>query len=85
MRGNLETNARTKMLMQSVGPRVRQARKRKGITMDALAEQCGVSNQTISRIETGQSAPSLGLLPMLCAVLLVPADWLLGTAAVDAE
>jgi transcriptional regulator with XRE-family HTH domain len=85
VRGNPETNARTKVLMRAVGPRVRQARKRMGMTMHALAEQCGVTNQTIQRIEAGICSPSLGLVPVLCAELRVPADWLLGTAIVDAD
>ena len=45
-----------------VGPRIREVRKRAGLTMRQLAEKLGVSYLTIQRIETDGTSPSVALL-----------------------
>lgn len=53
--------------------------KRLKITMASLAERVGVTEATISRIETGERQPSAALLQRLCKVLGVhPSDLFLG-------
>ena len=47
---------------RNLGNRIRQARKRSGLTMNQLAELAGVSYLTIYRIETGKVSPSVSLL-----------------------
>lgn len=47
---------------QSVAGRIRALRRRRGLTLDALAEQVGVHKGHLSRIERGEKAPSLATL-----------------------
>jgi len=45
-----------------VGSRIREVRKRAGLTMRQLAQKLGVSYLTIQRIETDRTSPSVALL-----------------------
>lgn len=45
--------------MESIGPRLRQTRRAKGVSQEALAEQTGVAVTTIIRIEQGRVTPKL--------------------------
>lgn len=45
-----------------IGSFLRELRKEKILTQEALAEQLGVSNRTISRWETGSNMPDIGML-----------------------
>lgn len=45
-----------------VGSRIREIRKRAGLSMRQLAERLGVSYLTIQRIETDRTSPSVALL-----------------------
>lgn len=49
--------------------RLKAARQRRDLTLDALAERAGVSRAMISRIERGESSPTAALLDRLCAGL----------------
>lgn len=49
--------------------RLKAARQRRGLTLDALAERAGVSRAMISRVERGESSPTAALLDRLCAGL----------------
>lgn len=59
---------------------LRMVRKRRGLTMTALAERAGLTTATISRIENGQRNASDDALAAIAAVLdvdpalLVPAE-----------
>ena len=54
-----------------------QARKRQGWTRQALAKRVGVSESTISRIESRERVPSIEVLTELASVLGWPdAEWL---------
>ena len=55
-----------------------QARKALGLSQEQLAEQIGVSRQSISKWETGQSAPELDKLVALSRVFGISTDELLG-------
>jgi quercetin dioxygenase-like cupin family protein len=48
--------------MNDVGTRIRAERKKRGLTLNALAREIGVSAITIQRIETGKTSPSVALL-----------------------
>lgn len=58
-------------ITRSVGRRLRAARERAGITQAELAERAGLQAESISRIETGQRALSLGNLGRLATALEV--------------
>lgn len=45
-----------------IGSFLRDLRKEKNLTQEAMAEQLGVSNRTISRWETGSNMPDIGML-----------------------
>ena len=57
-----------------IGPRLRHAREKKGITLATLASATGISKSTLSRLESGQRKPSLELLLPISAALAVPFD-----------
>ena len=58
--------------------RILQSRKALGLSQEQLAEQVGVSRQSISKWETGQSMPELEKLAALSQVFGVSTDELLG-------
>lgn len=45
-----------------LGQRLKAARQRHGLTLDALADRSGVSRAMISRVERGESSPTAALL-----------------------
>ena len=46
-----------------------EARKRKGLTQEALARRCGVTGAQISRIERGSRTGSIDLVLKICGAL----------------
>ena len=62
------------------GKRLQKYRENRRFTQDKLAEQTGISRETISRYETGQSNMSIIRLTKLCKVLKVSIDVILGNA-----
>ena len=56
-------------------------RRGKGITQEALAKHLGVTNQTVSKWESGQCFPDIQLLPEIADFFGVSADELLGHTA----
>ena len=62
------------------GKRLQKYRENRRVTQDKLAEQTGISRETISRYETGQSNMSIIRLTKLCKVLKVSIDVILGNA-----
>ena len=63
-----------------LGNRIREYRKERGFSQEILAEKCGVSTNTISRIEGGQMAMSVGILQRIVKALGVDANVLLGVS-----
>jgi transcriptional regulator with XRE-family HTH domain len=55
-----------------VGQRVRELREHRGLSLRALAEQCGLSINAISRIERDESSPTVASLHRLAGALSVP-------------
>lgn len=62
----------------TMGEKIRQLRKEKGLTQDALAEALGISRQAVAKWESGQSAPATENLLKLAALLEVPLEELAG-------
>ncbi|MBP5858760.1 helix-turn-helix domain-containing protein [Marivibrio halodurans] len=62
----------TRPLEEYVGQEIRAHRKRQGMTMAELAAAAEVSQGMLSKIENGQSSPSLSTLAALANALSVP-------------
>ena len=58
-------------------------RKAKGITQEQLAEKLDVSRQSISKWESGQSAPELEKIVALSTIFDVSTDYLLKSSEID--
>jgi len=52
-----------------IGPRLRALRKRRGLSLRALAALCGLSVNTISLVERGKTSPSVATLHRLATAL----------------
>ena len=66
--------------MSSTGERIKDARKKKGLTMDKLAHLMGVKSQrTIVNWENGTTEPKRKIIKKLSEVLEVDEAYLLGT------
>ncbi|WP_114907575.1 helix-turn-helix domain-containing protein [Ornithinimicrobium murale] len=58
----MDTTAKT---LDAVGPRLRELRQRRDVTLSDLAEETGISTSTLSRLEAGLRRPTLEqLLPL---------------------
>ena len=60
-------------------------RKHAGLSQEELAEVIGVSRQSISKWETGESAPEISKLPLLARAFAVTTDWLLSEDGIPEE
>lgn len=69
--------------LEQVGPRLRAARHARGLTLEDLAEQAGMSASTLSRLESGKRQASLELLVPLTRLLGIRIDDLLQPQARD--
>jgi transcriptional regulator with XRE-family HTH domain len=65
-------------VLTAVGPRLRALRRRRGVTLAGLAATTGISQSTLSRLESGQRRPNLELLLPLARAHGVPLDELVG-------
>lgn len=54
---------------QRIGRRAAEARRLAGLTQEQLAEQVGVSVQTVGRLERGEQAPPLARLEKIAEAL----------------
>ena len=61
-----------KALEVAIGKQVRSLRKRLNLTVAAVAKQAGLSTGMLSKIENGQTSPSLATLTALANALHVP-------------
>ena len=64
--------------LAAVGPRLRALRNTRGFTLAALSSATGISQSTLSRLETGGRRPNIELLLPLAHVYEVPLDYLVG-------
>ncbi|WTW99280.1 XRE family transcriptional regulator [Streptomycetaceae bacterium NBC_01309] len=67
-----------KDVLDGVGPRLRELRRRRGMTLAELTERTGINESTLSRLEGGTRKPTLELLLPLAEVYAVPLDALVG-------
>ncbi|EPH42755.1 helix-turn-helix domain-containing protein [Streptomyces aurantiacus] len=74
-------NADDETVLQNVGPRLRGLRQARGLTLTELAERTGLVPSTVSRIERGQTRPTLEQLLPLARVYAVPLDELVAAPA----
>jgi transcriptional regulator with XRE-family HTH domain len=68
-------------VLAAVGPRLRDLRRRKGMTLADLSAATGISASTLSRLESGGRKPTLELLLPLSRAYQVPLDDLVGAPA----
>ncbi|GHB38633.1 DNA-binding protein [Streptomyces xanthochromogenes] len=68
----------TEDVLGAVGPRLRALRRERGITLADLAATTGISESTLSRLESGQRKATLELLLPLARTYDVPLDDLVG-------
>ncbi|MBQ6262753.1 MAG: helix-turn-helix transcriptional regulator [Clostridia bacterium] len=64
---------------------VKHLRKEKDLTQEALADELGISFQTVSKWERGESYPDITMLPVISSFFGVTVDVLLGTDRVRIE
>ncbi|RPJ01675.1 MAG: XRE family transcriptional regulator, partial [Deltaproteobacteria bacterium] len=57
-----------------IGAKIRAERKRLGLSMEALAEEIGISKMKLQRIETGATSPSIVLLSQIAYHLKKPIE-----------
>ncbi|WP_370409280.1 helix-turn-helix domain-containing protein [Streptomyces fradiae] len=62
----------------AVGPRLRELRRGRGMTLAELSAETGINESTLSRLEGGARKPTLELLLPLAEVYAVPLDELVG-------
>jgi transcriptional regulator with XRE-family HTH domain len=60
-----------------LGKKILDRRKAQGLTQEQLGMELGVSAQSVSKWENGETAPDLSLIPAICKVLEISADTLL--------
>ncbi|MFI9230825.1 helix-turn-helix domain-containing protein [Streptomyces rimosus] len=65
-------------VLDAVGPRLRALRRDRGITLADLAATTGVSESTLSRLESGQRRATLELLLPLARIYGIPLEDLVG-------
>lgn len=68
-----------------IGEQIAFLRREKGITQEELARHLGVSNQAVSKWESGQNCPDIQLLPEIARLFQVSVDQLLGYQGEKAE
>lgn len=67
--GRMSRKGEEPTVAQSVGPRLRRARRRRGLTLAALAERVGMSESFLSQLERGLTGASLDSLQRLTRAL----------------
>lgn len=65
-------------VLEAIGPRLRETRTDRGLTLTEVAERIDVSVSTLSRLESGLRRPTLDLLIALARVYRVALDDLVG-------
>lgn len=65
----------------TLGNKIALCRKNAGITQDALAQQLGVTNQAVSKWESGLCCPDVTLLPKISDIFGISLDELFGLEA----
>lgn len=61
-------------MAMKIGEKIKQLRKTKGLSQDALANVLGVTFQAVSKWETGTTAPDVSLIPVIASYFNVSID-----------
>lgn len=64
-------------MTETLGMRIAELRKKKGITQDQLAEYVGISSQAVSKWENDLSCPDISFIPQLADFFSITIDELL--------
>lgn len=62
----------------SIGSTIKRLRNEHNITQEQLAEILGITSRAISQCECDRTAPDISQIPILCNILNISADTLLG-------
>lgn len=68
-----------------LGERIRKRRREVHLSQEAFAEKVGISVNTVSRVEGGQTAMSIEIFKKMVEILEVDADELLGKCPKEKE
>ncbi|MEV5726232.1 MULTISPECIES: helix-turn-helix transcriptional regulator [Streptomyces] len=68
-------------ILDGIGPRLRALRRDRRLTLEALAEDTGISVSTLSRLESGRRRPTLDLLIPLARAHRVALDQIVAAPA----
>jgi len=68
-----------------LGERIRKRRQEVHLSQEAFAEKAGISVNTVSRVEGGQTAMSIEIFKKMVEILEVDADELLGKCPKEKE
>ena len=71
--------------MQNIGQRIKEFRRRSGLTQEKLADYLGITYKSVSKWECGLTTPDLALIGPLTRILHVSADELLGLTSDDTD
>ena len=63
---------------ETFGERLQEARKAKNYSQEKLGNAIGVTRTQVTNYEKGISTPSYDKLKLLCIILDVSSDWLIG-------
>lgn len=68
-----------------IGENIKRLRREKELTQETLAEHLGVTFQSVSKWERGETYPDITMLPAIASFFGVTCDELLGTQAAENE
>lgn len=63
---------------REVGERLEHMRNILGMSQQVVADQLGVTRQTLSNYESGRNSMSAGIVRAVCEIYGIPPSWLLG-------
>ena len=68
-----------------MGEKLRQLRRKKGLSQEAVAKELGISRQAVSKWETDIAQPDLDNLKKICEILDISADELLDISCTKSQ
>ncbi|MCY0925716.1 helix-turn-helix domain-containing protein [Streptomyces sp. H27-H1] len=77
----MDRDAELARTLDAIGPRLRALRRERGLTLEALSGDTGISVSTLSRLESGKRRPTLELLIPLARTHRVALDQLVAAPA----
>ena len=71
--------------LKLIGENIRKERKRQLLTIEKLAENAGITDNFLGKIERGEGTPSLQTIDSIACTLNVGIDFLIGNAEHNTE